>query len=153
MLFMPSLIVCFLAITGAGGAPPAGPTVLDRGESRSKFGYDPTDDFLAFDPDWRKNHRERSQALRSLQLELVRQTGAGRATPASRQVFLEARWLVYYSAHWDRIDRRLQDLRDLLARPADPPDAREQVEADGSYDRSSEEWFLKLGSPVEASVA
>src|SRR5439155_5651365 len=66
-----------------------------------------------------------------------------------RQIFLEARWLVFYSAHWDRMARRLRELRELLARPADPPDAREQLEADGSYDHCSEAWFLKLDSTIE----
>ena len=37
----------------------------------------------------------------------------------------------------------------MLARPADPPDAREQVEADGSFDHCSEAWFLKLDSTIE----
>ena len=68
---------------------------------------------------------------------------------SGRQIFLEARWLVFYSAHWDRMARRLRELRELLARPADPPDAREQLEADGSYDHCSEAWFLKLDSTIE----
>jgi len=64
-------------------------------------------------------------------------------------LFLEARWLVFYSAQWDRIEKRLHDLREMLARPSDPADAREQIEADGSYDHCSEAWFLKLDSTVE----
>jgi len=37
----------------------------------------------------------------------------------------------------------------MLGRPADPPDAREQIEADGSFDHVSEAWFLKLDSTIE----
>jgi hypothetical protein len=135
-----------LALLGAARAADPGDA---RVESRSVFGYDPKPDFIAFDPDYAVKHSKAHEALRELQLELARQAAAGRSTPASRQVFLEARWLVYYSAHWDRIDRRLAELRRLLALPADPPDAREQVEADGSYDHASEAWFLKLDSTVE----
>jgi len=120
-----------------------------RAESRDLFGYDPTPDFIAFDPQFRQRHAKYVDELRELQLELARQTGQGRATPCSRQIFLEARWLVFYSAHWDRMARRLRELRELLARPADPPDAREQLEADGSYDHCSEAWFLKLDSTIE----
>ena len=121
---------------------------MSRGESRSVFGYDTTKDFTAFDPQYLEKRRQYTKELRELQLELARQTAAGRATPCSRQIFLEARWLTY-SAQWQRIERRLQDLREMLARPADPADARDQVEADGSYDHCSEAWFLKLDATLE----
>src|SRR5262249_50325387 len=89
-----------------------------RGESRSVFGYDPTPDFLIFDPEYRIKHARYARELRNLQLELARQTAKGRPTPCSRQLFLEARWLVYYSAHWDKIERHLADLRSMLAQSA-----------------------------------
>lgn len=120
-----------------------------RGQLRSVFGYDPTPDFIAFDPQYRARRAKYYDELRDLQLELARQTEKGRATPCSRQIFLEARWLVLYSAHWDQIERRLRDLREMLSRPTDPPDAREQIEADGSFDHCSEAWFLKLDSTIE----
>ena len=136
--------VVVLTLLGRCSAQP-----LTRGESRNVFGYDPTPDFIAFDPDYRAKHAKYAQELRELQLELARQAANGRATPCSRQIFLEARWLVYYSAHWDHIERRLRDLREMLAKPADPSDAREQVESDGSFDHFSEAWFLKLDSTIE----
>lgn len=120
-----------------------------RGQLRSAFGYDPTPDFISFDPQYRARRAKYYDELRDLQLELARQTEKGRATPCSRQIFLETRWLVLYSAHWDQIERRLRDLREMLSRPADPPDAREQIEADGSFDHCSEAWFLKLDSTIE----
>src|SRR6266542_4542521 len=120
-----------------------------RGASRSVFGYDPTPDFIAFDSQYRHKHAKYADELRELQLELARQTANGRVTPCSRQIFLEARWLTFYSAHWDRIERRLRELREMLARPADPPDAREQLARDGSFDHCSEAWFLKLDSTIE----
>lgn len=123
--------------------------VSPRGASRNVFGYDPTPEFMAFDPHYREKHAKYARELRDLQLELARQSAKGRATPCSRQLFLEARWLVYYSAQWDRIDRRLHDLREMLSRPADPPDSREQIELDGSFDHCSETWFLKLDSTIE----
>ena len=120
-----------------------------RGESRNVFGYDPTPEFVLFDPDFRVKHNECVRQLKELQAELVRQAARGRATPCSRQIFLEARWLTFYSAHWDRIQRRLDDLREMLRRSSDPPDARKQVPLDGSFDRCSEAWFLKLDSTIE----
>src|SRR5262249_48033590 len=120
-----------------------------RAASRNVFGYDPTADFVAFDPQYRTQHAKYAGELRELQLELARRTAQGRATPCSRQIFLEARWLVFYSARWVEVESRLQDLREMLRRPADPSDAREQVESDGSFDHGSHAWFLKLDSTIE----
>src|SRR5438445_11867302 len=142
---------CWLTLIGSRcrGAESNPVSAQQRAVSRAVFGYDTTSDFLAFDPQYRQRHHQYAEELRTLQLELARQAATGRATPCSRQIFLEARWLVYYSAQWDRVERRLGALRELLARPADPPDGREQSEADGSFDHCSEAWFLKLDSTVE----
>ncbi len=120
-----------------------------RGELRAKFGYDTRPDFIAYDLEYPAKHARCTEELAGLQEKLARQTAAGRATPCSRQLFLEARWLVFYSAHWDRIEERLRALREMLARPADPQDAREQIPEDGSFDHCSQAWFLKLDSTIE----
>jgi hypothetical protein len=141
-------VVLLQANVPAADAPHAFSSV-ERGASRNVFGYDPTPEFIKFDPAYRQKHGRYADELRELQLELARQTAKGRPTPCSRQIFLEARWLVSYSAHWDQIERRLRDLREMLSRPSDPPDAREQNQSDGSYDHCSEAWFLKLDSTIE----
>jgi hypothetical protein len=124
-------------------------TSQERQQSRAVFGYDPTPEFVAFDPQYRQKRHEYFTQLEQLQQELARQAAQGRATPCSRQIFLEARWLILYSAYWDRIESRLNDLRQMLARPADPQDAREQIQDDGSFDRCSDAWFLELDSTIE----
>jgi hypothetical protein len=140
------LLTLFASANLAGfGAEPG----LARGESRNVYGYDPTDDFIAFDRDYRAKHARYADELRKLQLDLAAQTSKGRATPCSRQIFLEARWLVFYSAHWDRIEKRLSDLRAVLQQPRDPADSREQLPEDGSFDHCSDAWFLKLDSTIE----
>ncbi len=120
-----------------------------RIKSRSVFGYDARPEFAEFDPQYPEKHRYYVEQLENLQKELARQSAQGRATPCSRQLFLEARWLTFYSADWRRIESRLTALREMLARPADPENARDQVEADGSFDHCSEAWFLKLDSTIE----
>jgi hypothetical protein len=145
-------VIAFFAVSLAAHSVAADQTNFSssaRGQSRNIFGYDPTPDFLAFDSQYRQKHGKYADELRELQLELARQAAKGRATPCSRQIFLEARWLVFYSAQWDRIERRLRDLREMLGRPSDPSDSREQIEADGSYDHCSETWFLKLDATIE----
>ena len=132
-----------------GAEPSKTISSAQRRASRNIFGYDPTPDFIKFDADYLQKHATYAAQLSQLQLELARQTSKGRPTPCSRQIFLEARWLVFYSAHWDEIERRLADLRETLGQPSDPPSAREQIEADGSYDHCSHTWFLKVDSTIE----
>jgi len=146
-----STVLCVIAslLASSAVADETNLFLSPRGQSRSIFGYDPTPDFIAFDSHYPEKHAKYARELRELQLELARQNAKGRATPCSRQIFLEARWLVYYSAHWDKIERRLRDLREMLSQPADPPDSREQIESDGSFDHCSEAWFLKLDSTIE----
>jgi hypothetical protein len=149
--FWPWIFVAWIAFPdGTCGAESSQPfSYAQRGASRGVFGYDPRPDFIKYDPDYLQKHANYAAQLRELQLELARQTSEGRATPCSRQIFLEGRWLVFYSAHWDDVERRLADLREMLSRPSDPPEAREQLEADGSYDHCSHAWFLKLDSTIE----
>lgn len=146
---MRSLLITFLFVVSVFGWNTPAATPETRVDSRNKFGYDPREDFIAFDPQYPQKHREAHERLRALQLELARQAGKGRKTVCSRQIFLEARWLTYYSAHWDRINKRLDDLQKMLAAPADPPDSNDQVEADGSYDHCSDAWYLKVDSTIE----
>jgi hypothetical protein len=143
----PCLVAACVVLQGAEPNQPF--SASQRGASRNIFGYDSTPDFIRFDPEFRQKHARYADELRNLQLELARQTSKGRATPCSRQIFLEARWLVFYSAHWDRIEQRLRDLREMLNGPADPSDSRTQIESDGSYDHCSQAWFLKLDSTIE----
>ena len=147
------IAVCWMLLlipTMSGlGAAPATISSETRAASRNVFGYDPTADFVAFDSQYRAKHAKYADELRQLQLELATQTAKGRATPCSRQIFLEARWLVFYSARWEEMESRLRDLREMLARLADPADARQQVESDGSFDHCSHAWFLKLDSTIE----
>src|SRR5262249_238829 len=121
-IFWLSIFVNWFALpdAGAAGGPSQTLSFEQRGASRNGFGYDPTPDFIRFDPDYLQKHARYAEELRQLQLELARQTSNGRPTPCARQIFLEARWLVFYSAHWDAIGRRLADLREMLSRPSDP---------------------------------
>src|SRR5262245_2399740 len=117
-IFLPCIIAAVLLLGErllAAESQPFSP--VQRGASRNIFGYDPTSDFLKLDPEYPQKHRQYAQQLRELQLELARQASKGRPTPCSRQLFLEARWLVYYSAHWERIERRLNALAEMLRRP------------------------------------
>lgn len=108
------------------------------------FGYDVRRDFVAFDPHFRDQHDKLSKALDAAQAEMIRQQRAGRKTFCTRQIFLEARWLVYYTADYPRAWKRIEDLRRMLAAPADPHERPEQVEPDGSFAPCCDAWWLRM---------
>jgi hypothetical protein len=82
---------------------------------------------------------------------MIAQQRKGRKTHCTRQVFMEARWLVYDTADWPRINRVLDDFEARLKASKDPHD-RGQVVADGSFGCCSNEWFLKLDATTDELV-
>ncbi len=136
--------LALVLILSAAGAPP-------RADDQPAFGYDPRPDFRAFDPNYRDKKHAASERLQKLQAEMIAQQRKGRKTPCTRQVFMEARWLVQDTADWPRIDRILDDFEARLKAPKDPHDGS-QVEADGSFGCCSSEWFLKLDATTDELV-
>jgi hypothetical protein len=108
------------------------------------IGYEPAPDFVAFNPEYRqlkRKYRDRMEALR----DRFRESEAGgREMNCSRQVLLEARWLLHYTADFPRLERRLADLRAMLDAPKDPHRPGQQSPADGSLGCCAEPWFYKL---------
>jgi hypothetical protein len=123
-----------------------------RSEAWSVFGYDPSADFRAFDPQYRDKINRYKDELERLRQEMFHQASAGRKTPCARQVYVEAKWLIQYTADFDRIDKRLQALRDLLKQPHDPPEAKEQSPIDGSFNPCNQAWFYKLDAACDKLV-
>src|SRR5436309_4406510 len=136
--------LALILIFPASDAPP-------RPADPPTFGYDPRPDFRAFDANYRDRKNAASERLHKLQAEMIAQQRKGRKTPCTRQVFMEARWLVQDTADWPRIDRVLDDFEARLKAPKDPHDGS-QVEADGSFGCCSSEWFLKLDATADELV-
>src|SRR5689334_19861095 len=84
-----ALVALFLVVPLRSHCQDTNMSSVARGRSRDVFGYDPTADFLLYDPQYRERHARYATELRALQLELARQSANGRATPCSRQIFLE----------------------------------------------------------------
>src|SRR5579871_194102 len=107
-----SLSVLFLI--GLAALPPQGaaqeqktpPQPLTRSEAWSVFGYDPTPDFRTYDPQYRTKINQYKDEMERLRQEMYRQAKAGRKTPCARQIYVEAQWLVQYTADFDRIEKR-----------------------------------------------
>jgi hypothetical protein len=108
-----------------------------------EFGYDPRPDFRKFDPAYPEKKDRFSKELDVLQADMIAQQRKGRKTFCTRQIFLECRWLVYRTADFARTERRLNDLRQMLARKSDPME-RTQVASDGSFAPCAEAWWLRM---------
>ena len=115
------------------------------------FGYDTHRDFVAFDPHYRQTHDRLSKELEGLHAEMIRQQRNGRKTFCARQIFLEARWLVYYTADYKRAQERMNDLRRVLAAKSDPH-GREQAESDGSFAPCCNAWWLRLDMTIDELI-
>src|SRR5678815_4787596 len=74
---------------------------------------------------------------------MISQQKSGRKTRCTRQVFLEAKWFLYYTADFDKTAARIGQLREMLKQPKDRHDGS-QVETDGSFGCCSTLWFKKL---------
>jgi hypothetical protein len=99
--------LALLLVLSAADAPP-------KPADRPAFGYDPRPDFRAFDPQYRDKKHAASERLHKLQAQMIDQQRKGRKTPCTRQVFMEARWLVQDTADWPRIGRVLDDFEARL---------------------------------------
>lgn len=130
----------------------AQPAPATRAEKLAVFGYDTSADFRAFDPQYRQKINVYKDELETLRQEMFQQAGKGRKTPCCRQIFVEAHWLIQYTAQYSRIEQRLKDLRTMLAQASDPEDAKAQSPTDGSFTPCAQEWFYKLDTACDRLV-
>jgi hypothetical protein len=99
--------------------------------------------FLEYDPGYLDKIAKRGRRLDTLAERLFARDGEGRDTRCSQQIFLEAKWLVNYTAWWSRIDARLDDLEASFAKP-DQSFAAEPSLGDGFYGPCAKEKFIKI---------
>ena len=105
-------------------------------------------DFLAFDPEYDSNRALREARLDELEARLFEAQAAGNAIACSNQIFIEAQWLLHYTADWPRLDRRLDDLATSLENE-DQQFALQQSANDGAWGVCYEEWFHKLDASID----
>ncbi len=104
--------------------------------------------FVEYDPEFKAKHAEREARFDELGVELFERTIAGHDTHCSRQIFVEAKWLVGYTAWWPRIDARLDELEGSFE-IEDQSFAAEPDYRDGFYGRCAYADFIRLEATVE----
>ncbi len=107
--------LALVLILSAAAAP-------SKADNHPAFAHDTRPDFVAFDPQYRDRKNAASERLSKLQAEMISQQRKGRKTPCTRQVFMEARWLIQDTADWPRVNRTLDDFEARLKAPKDPHD-------------------------------
>jgi hypothetical protein len=67
----------------------------------------------------------------------------------AHQILSEIKWLMDSTADFKRIDKRLDDIQRVLARPEEESLARQQNPVDGSWGSCYTEWFFKLDATYD----
>jgi hypothetical protein len=99
--------------------------------------------FLEYDPSYLEQFAARLRRFDALAERLFARAEDGHDTRCSGQIFLEAKWLLNYTARWSRIDARLDDLEASFA-VADQSFAGGPSPRDGFYGRCATEMFIRI---------
>lgn len=99
--------------------------------------------FLEYDPAYPENFAARERRFNALAERLFARAARGQDNQCSGQIFLEAKWLLGYTAWWSRLDARLDELEASFA-VADQSFAAEPSPGDGFYGRCATEMFIRV---------
>ncbi len=143
----------FLAVLAWGHVCSAHASDLpDVGETELVFGSDAVEFvdsmLIAYDPAYPQNHAARVVRLDSLAHTLFDREAAGEDLDCSRQLFVEAKWLVKYTAWWSKIDARLDELEGSFA-IEDQSFADDMSPIDQLWGRCNQAEFIKLEATLE----
>jgi hypothetical protein len=105
--------------------------------------------FEIYDPDYRAHHEHYGNRVTALARSLAQSQKAGRDLVCSQQMFLEAKWLHRYTAHWARLEDKLQRIEKSLDQH-DQGFATHQSPTDGFWGICHEEWFMRLSATVDS---
>jgi hypothetical protein len=106
-------------------------------------------DMATFNPHYRELMAPRRKTLDALTAEIEEREAAGRKVTCSHQIAIETRWLMGYTEDFTRIDTRLADLKDSLARPGREALAEQEDPHDGSWGGCYTEWFERLDASYD----
>ncbi len=103
--------------------------------------------FEIYDPDYQVHREHYGERLKAMSQAIAEAEANGRDLHCSQQMYLEAKWLHRYTAHWDRLEDKLRRIAQSLD-DHDQSFATEQSPVDGIWGICYEEWFMRLGATV-----
>jgi hypothetical protein len=108
-------------------------------------------DFTRFDPQYAAHQQRWGARLDGLTQRLTALQAAGNEMECSNEIYLEAKWLYRYTAYWDRLGSRLDDLAKSLNEP-DQSFATRQSPETGLWGPCYEESFFKVEATALALI-
>ena len=105
--------------------------------------------FESYDPDYQIHRKHYGERLEELSKAIADAQANGRNLHCSQQMFLEAKWLHRYTAHWDRLEGKLRRI-ELSLDDHNQSYAAEQSPVDGFWGVCYEKWFMRLGATLSA---
>ena len=100
-------------------------------------------DFIRFDANYLEHRQRLGRWLDSLGWRLATLQASGRHMECSNEIYLEAKWLHRYTAYWDRLKKRLEDLQKSLDQ-VNQDFATQQSPETGLWGACYEQPFFKL---------
>jgi hypothetical protein len=153
---MKRLVVFALAV--CLGTAPAGMSIADLPDPNeatfrpgSEIKAIVLKDFTHFDPQYVENRQRSGDRLDHLAKRLAALQGEGNEMTCSNQIYLEAKWLYHYTAYWDRLEKRLDDLARSLEQPDQVSATRQSAET-GLWGLCFEQSFMKLEATLIALI-
>jgi len=104
-----------------------------------------TEQFQRYDPHYVETRERYDAKLEDARRALVAAEMSGRSLHCSQQLFLEAKWLHRYTAHWDRLEDKLRRVAASLE-IQDQDFAARQSPIDGLWGVCHEEFFMRLAA-------
>ena len=105
--------------------------------------------FTSYNTDYVAQREERVQRATRLGRRVNDLEAFGANTACGHQILTETKWLLSSTADFHRIDRRLDELQNVLDHPDLENAATQQDPNDGSWGRCYTEWFFKLNATYE----
>ncbi len=106
-------------------------------------------EFEAFDPNYRERRQHYAERLEALAARIATEQAAGNTLQCSEQMYLEAKWLLGYTANWDALEDKLERIeRSLQDKSQDF--ASEQSPVDGFWGLCYDQWFMRVGATATA---
>ena len=136
----PALIV-IAAVFSLLGTAPAGATEDFHDLIRREF--------EKYDPDYQIHRKQYGERLNAMAKALAEAQAQGRNLHCSQQMFIEAKWLHRYTAHWGRLEDKLKRIKQSLD-DHDQDFATEQSPIDGFWGICYEEWFIRSSATLSA---
>ena len=138
------VLLCLLVFPGAAAEVSSADTNARATKEREFKAY-----LMRAGPDALGNYIRQRTRLAALRNEVAAREAAGRNTMCSHQMVVDAAWLAGYVMDPARLEKRLDDLEQVLAHPEQEAKGGRQDPQDGSWGACHEEWFFRVNATYD----